>query len=92
MGVLAEALEALVVPFGLAGTEQMMPPHIEEYHGPKIANIPVSITRGPLAIAFGKPIRFHPGESPQAFAARLQEVSFALTRQAEQALAGCRAK
>ena len=44
--------------------------------------------RGPLAIAFGAPLRRAEGESPRAFAARLQDASYALTRQAEAALEG----
>jgi len=51
-----------------------------------IAGVPVSIRRGPLAIAFGEPLESVPGEEPQAFALRLQEASFALARQAEAAL------
>jgi len=51
-----------------------------------IAGIPVAITRGPLAIAFGPPLRRGPEETPRAFAARLQESSYALTREAERAL------
>jgi 1-acyl-sn-glycerol-3-phosphate acyltransferase len=82
---LAAALDAAVVPFGLAGSEKMIPPRLEEYHGPTIANIPVSIKRGPLAVAFGRPLRLEPGEQPHAFAARLQDVCFALARQAEAA-------
>jgi hypothetical protein len=63
-----------------------MPPTLEGYTGPTVAGIPVSIRRGPLAVAFGAPLRPEPGESPAAFAARLQEVSFALARRAEAAL------
>jgi long-chain acyl-CoA synthetase len=85
---LAAALDAAVVPFGLAGTEQRMPPRLEEFDGPVIGGIPVAISRGPLAIAFGAPLRRGRDETPQAFAARLQAVSFALTREAEQALTG----
>jgi len=83
---LAEALGAAVVPFGLAGTELMIPPERETFRGPLIAGIPVSIHRGPLAIAFGEPLTLEAGEEPQAFALRLQEASFALARQAEAAL------
>jgi 1-acyl-sn-glycerol-3-phosphate acyltransferase len=83
---LASALDAAVVPFGLAGTERLIPPFVEDFKGPLIAGIPVSLTRGPLAIAFGAPMTPEPGESPQEFAARLQDVSYGLTRQAEQAL------
>jgi 1-acyl-sn-glycerol-3-phosphate acyltransferase len=84
---LAVALDAAVVPFGLAGTERVMPPTLEGFDGPVIAGIPLSLRRGPVAIAFGEPMRPAAGESPRAFAARLQAASFALTRQAEQALA-----
>jgi long-chain acyl-CoA synthetase len=83
---LAAALDAAVVPFGLAGTERMIPPRKEEFRGRVIAGIPVSITRGPLAIAFGTPLRLEPGESPQAFTVRLEQACFALTRRAEAAL------
>jgi 1-acyl-sn-glycerol-3-phosphate acyltransferase len=82
---LAAALDAVVVPFGLAGPEKMIPPVVDEFHGPVIAGIPVSLRRGPLAIAFGAPLTLTPGESPRAFAGRLQEVSYALSRLAEQA-------
>jgi long-chain acyl-CoA synthetase len=83
---LAEALQAAVVPFGLAGTERVMPADLSVYHGPVIGGIPVSLTRGPLAIAFGGPLRFEPGEEPSAFTKRLQAACFALTRAAEAAL------
>ena len=83
---LAQALSAVVVPFGVAGTEQRMPPTIEGFRGRVIAGIPVSLDRGPLAIAFGEPLRLTPGELPQDFAARLQAICFALTRDAEAAL------
>jgi long-chain acyl-CoA synthetase len=84
---LAEALDAAVVPFGLAGTEQLIPPDVSHFEGRVIAGIPVALRRGPLAIAFGAPLMLQPDESPHAFAARLQAVSYALTRQAEQAIA-----
>jgi 1-acyl-sn-glycerol-3-phosphate acyltransferase len=84
---LAAALDAAVVPFGLAGTEQVMPAFLEEFKGPVIAGVPVSFRRRPLAIAFGDPLTLQPGEEPHAFAARLQETCYALARQAEQALA-----
>jgi len=83
---LAAALQAAVVPFGVAGTDLLLPPEREVFHGLVIAGVPVSIHRGPLAIAFGEPLRPGPGEEPQAFALRLQEASFALARQAEAAL------
>jgi long-chain acyl-CoA synthetase len=86
VGYLATSLGATVVPFGLAGPEQVMPPTLEGYTGPTVAGIPVSIRRGPLAVVFGAPLRPEPGETPAAFAARLQEVSFALARRAEAAL------
>ena len=84
---LAQALDAAVVPFGLAGTERVMPPYLEEFTGRVIAGVPVKFTRGPLAIAFGPPLTRAPDEPPRAFAARLQEASYALARQAEGALA-----
>jgi long-chain acyl-CoA synthetase len=83
---LAAALDAVVVPFGLAGTEQMMPPNVADFAGLKLAGIPITARRGPLAIAFGRPLRLAPGEPPQAFTDRLQDASYALTRQAEEVL------
>ncbi len=85
---LAAALDAAVVPFGLAGTEKLVPPHRETFEGFVLGGVPVSITRGPLAIAFGEPLRLEPGETPGAFTQRVQAASFALTRRAEAALAG----
>jgi long-chain acyl-CoA synthetase len=85
--LLATALDAPVVPFGLAGTETVMLPYPPPgFKGPVIYNIPIWLRRRPLAIAFGPPLRLAPGEAPQAFTARLQAASYALTRQAEQAL------
>jgi 1-acyl-sn-glycerol-3-phosphate acyltransferase len=86
VGHLARALEAAVVPFGLAGSAALIPPSPEGIQAPVIAGIPVKITRGPLAIAFAAPLRPEPTETPQAFAIRLQQVCFELTCQAEQAL------
>jgi 1-acyl-sn-glycerol-3-phosphate acyltransferase/acyl carrier protein len=84
---LARALNVAVVPFGIAGTEQVMPAFLEEFRGPVVAGVPVSVRRRPLAIAFGAPLAPEPGEEPHAFAARLQAVCYSLTRTAEQALA-----
>jgi 1-acyl-sn-glycerol-3-phosphate acyltransferase len=86
VGHLAIGLGASVVPFGLAGSEQVMPPTLEGHSGPVVAGIPVAIRRGPLAVAFGPPLRPQPGETAGAFALRLQEASFALSRRAEAAL------
>ncbi len=86
IGHLAAALDAAVVPFGLAGTEMIMPPVREEFHGLLVAGVPVSIHRSPLAIAFGESMRLQPGDEPRAFAQRLQVASFAVARQAKQAL------
>jgi long-chain acyl-CoA synthetase len=85
---LAQALEADVVPFGIAGTERLMPPHVDQFHGLVIAGVPVSIRRGPLAIAFGAPVRVTAEETSRDFAARLQGICYGLTRQAEAALEG----
>ena len=63
-----------------------IPAHLDEYTGPTIGGIPVSLTRGPLAIAFGPPLTLKPGEAPAEFAARLQAICFDLTRQAEKAI------
>jgi acyl carrier protein/1-acyl-sn-glycerol-3-phosphate acyltransferase len=85
---LAQALDAAVVPFGVAGTERLIPPHRETFEGFVLGGVPVSIARGPLAIAFGQPLRVESDETPAAFTQRLQAASFALTRRAEAALAG----
>ena len=85
---LAAALEAAVVPFGIAGTEQVMPPSLDGYKGPTVMGRPAAIRRGPLAVAFGAPLTLRPGEPPPAFTARLQEASYCLTRQAEDTLDG----
>jgi 1-acyl-sn-glycerol-3-phosphate acyltransferase len=83
---LAEALDLPVVPFGLAGPEHVIPPSPDEFHGLKIADIPVSVRRGPLVIAFGASLQLQPGETAQSFTARLEEVCFALTREAERSI------
>jgi 1-acyl-sn-glycerol-3-phosphate acyltransferase len=85
---LVEALDATVVPFGVAGSEKVVPPDPEKHDGLKIAGIPVAISRGPMAIVFGAPVRMEAGESTSAFAARLQAICYPLTRRAEAALAG----
>jgi long-chain acyl-CoA synthetase len=92
VGHLAASLDALVVPFGVAGTELTMPAHLEHFRGAVVGGIPVACTRGPLAIAFGEPLTVQEHEEPTAFVARLQVVSLALTRDAEVALAGAQAK
>jgi long-chain acyl-CoA synthetase len=85
VGHLAAQLDAAVLPFGLAGTELLMPEDEEPWF--MVGDTPIRIKKGGLAIAFGAPITLEPGESPPAFTQRLQGVCFALTRQAEAALA-----
>jgi 1-acyl-sn-glycerol-3-phosphate acyltransferase len=53
---LAAALTCPVIPFGVAGTECLMPAFLEEFHDRVIAGVPVTFKRGPLAIAFGEPL------------------------------------
>lgn len=65
--LLARALGATVVPFGLAGTEVAMPAFLEEFRGVVIAGIPVSVKRVPLAIAYGVPMTIDPDESLREF-------------------------
>jgi 1-acyl-sn-glycerol-3-phosphate acyltransferase/acyl carrier protein len=89
--LLAGALHAPVVPFGLAGPERLIPPTLEGFRGRTIAGIPVSLTRCPLAIAFGPPVAMEADETPPDFTVRLERLSFALTRQAERALEETRA-
>lgn len=79
----AAALDATVVPFGLAGSEEAMPAFLDQYHGRVIAGVPVSLAHVPLAIAFGKPTRRADDESPRAFAVRLEGQCYALARQAQ---------
>ncbi len=85
---LAAAVGFPVVPIGIAGTERIMPYKPSEFRGRLIAGIPVSITRGPLAIVFGPPLRLLPGEPLAAFTEQIQRQCFALTRRAEQAIGG----
>ncbi|HYW88813.1 MAG TPA: AMP-binding protein, partial [Chloroflexota bacterium] len=83
---IAEALSCPVVPFGVAGTERLMPAFLEDFHGPVIAGVPVAFDRGPLAIAFGPPLVAGVDEEPSVFAARLEAACYGLTRAAEQVL------
>jgi long-chain acyl-CoA synthetase len=83
---LVSALGFPVVPMGLAGTERVMPYKPAEFRGRLLAGVPLSITRGPLAIAFGPALAWESHESPEAFTMRLQEECYALTRRAEAAL------
>jgi long-chain acyl-CoA synthetase len=82
VGHLADALDAAVVPFGIAGTERLVPAHVEGHRGLVLGGIPVKLTRGPAALVFGAPARPQPGESAQAFTSRLQALCFALTDRA----------
>jgi long-chain acyl-CoA synthetase len=85
---LAANLELPVLPFGLAGTEKVVPPYPPEgFKGKMLGGVPVALTRGPVAIAFGPPLYPAPEESAAAFAARLQSACFALSRRAEGRLA-----
>ncbi|MCC7370857.1 MAG: AMP-binding protein [Chloroflexi bacterium] len=83
---LAEALDLPVYPFGLAGPERVIPQTAVGFAGPALGGIPLSVRQGPLAIAFGPPLRLLPGEAPQAFTARLQEACYRLAREAEAAI------
>ncbi|HEX9017390.1 MAG TPA: AMP-binding protein, partial [Chloroflexota bacterium] len=85
--LLARDLGAAVVPFGLAGTEVAMPAFLQEYRGLVIAGIPISVKRVPLAICYGEPLSIGADESLQDFTRRLQDASYGLTREAEEALA-----
>jgi long-chain acyl-CoA synthetase len=85
---LAAALDAMVIPFGLAGPERLVPPDLDAFTGRRIAGIPLALRRGPLAIAFGSPVRRGADESAAAFAERLQALCFALARAAQAALYG----
>jgi len=84
IGHLASALRAKVVPFGLAGTEQVFPN--VEHARLMIGDIPVVLRKGPVALVFGEPMDMQPQEAPADFARRLQDVCFELTREAEAAL------
>ncbi len=56
-------------------------------HGRVIAGIPVSFTPGPLAIAFGAPMKPEQDEPAEGFTERLQVVCYQLTRSAEASIA-----
>ena len=87
VGHLAEALGAVVVPFGQAGSERLIPPNPPPgFRGIVIAGIPVALRRGPLAIVFGPPVRLEADETPRDFAERLERICFALSRRAEEEL------
>lgn len=91
VGRLAIDLERPVLPFGLAGSERIVPYRVPEtFNGLVLAGIPVAIKRQPVAIAFGAPMRPEAGENPAAFARRLQAVCFALSRRAEATLDAAR--
>jgi long-chain acyl-CoA synthetase len=85
VGHLTTQLDAAVLPFGLAGTEVLMPEHEKPWF--MIGDTPIMIRKGALAIAFGAPLELEPGETPPEFMQRLQEACFGLARQAEAALA-----
>jgi 1-acyl-sn-glycerol-3-phosphate acyltransferase len=84
---LAEALDAPVIPFGLAGTERVLPPTLDGYEGPTVGGVPLRAKPGPLAISFGEAMRRGPAESADAFTERLEAECFLLTRLAESRLA-----
>lgn len=84
---LARALDAAVVPFGVAGTEKVLPAFLEGYQGRVIAGVPMSFTPGPLAIAFGAPMKPEKDEPVEEFTQRLQAECYQLTRSAEAAIA-----
>src|SRR5262249_38646151 len=58
---LAAALDAAVVPFGLAGTEAMIPAFADQVQGRTFAGVPLLVRRSPLAIVFGSPLTLRPG-------------------------------
>ncbi|HET6317791.1 MAG TPA: lysophospholipid acyltransferase family protein [Chloroflexota bacterium] len=81
----AEALAAPIVPFGLAGSEEAMPPFLDDFKGVVIGGVPVSLRRTNLAIAFGPPQQAESGETPQQFTERLERQCYALAAQADTA-------
>jgi 1-acyl-sn-glycerol-3-phosphate acyltransferase len=83
---LARALDAPVVPFGLAGTEAAMPPTLAEHRGLVVAGIPVRVEPVPLAIAFGAPLRQRAEETAWDFTHRLEQACYALAAEAQAAL------
>jgi 1-acyl-sn-glycerol-3-phosphate acyltransferase len=85
---LAEVVGSPVVPFGLAGTEEAMPPFIEDFHGRIIAGVPVALKRKVLAIAFGPPQQQAADETGQQFSERLEGLSYGLAAQADAARGG----
>jgi 1-acyl-sn-glycerol-3-phosphate acyltransferase len=81
----AEALDAAVVPFGLAGTEEAMPAFLDDFKGLVVAGVPVALKRTTLAIAFGPPQRQAADESAQQFTERLERLSYELAASADAA-------
>jgi len=67
-----------------------MPPFLDDFTGPVIAGVPVSLKRTPLAIAFGPPQRLAPNETAQEFTERLERVSYALAAEADAARVAAR--
>jgi long-chain acyl-CoA synthetase len=89
IGKLALDLELPVLPFGLAGTQNVLAAHPpENFTGFVINGIPVRLKKHPVVIAFGSLVVPAPGESAAALTARVQDACFALSRSAEVALAG----
>jgi long-chain acyl-CoA synthetase len=89
IGKLALDLELPVLPFGLAGTQEVVAAHPpENFTGLVINGIPVRLNKRQVAIAFGALVVPSPGESASALTARVQDACFALSRAAEAALAG----
>ena len=88
VALLAVALDAPVVPYGISGTEALVAPSVPPgYRGWAFADIPLHIERGPVALAFGAPMRAASGEHPREFTARIQAACLALSQAALNALA-----
>jgi 1-acyl-sn-glycerol-3-phosphate acyltransferase len=81
---LAVELGLPAVPVGIAGDEAVIPGRVPPgYRGRVIAGVPLQLRHSPVAVAFGAPLTPRPGESSQAFTARLESAAFALAREAE---------
>ncbi|HEX8967227.1 MAG TPA: AMP-binding protein [Chloroflexota bacterium] len=83
----ADALGAPVVPFGVAGTEVVVPAFRDGFQGLVIGGVPIALRRAVLAIAFGPPQRPARDETPQQFVERLERLSFELAARADAARA-----
>lgn len=86
VALLAREMGVPVLPVGLCGPERLIPPKPPAgFRGRTIDDFPITIRRGRVIVAFGRPVEMGPDESPRAFTARLEQSCFELNRLAEAA-------